>query len=52
MPTCEACGNDYDRAFQVTLNGSTHTFDSFELCNSGPRTDLPALWHARSRPRG
>jgi hypothetical protein len=30
MPTCETCGNDYDKAFQVTLNGSTHTFDSFE----------------------
>ena len=29
-PTCETCGNDYDKAFQVTLNGSTHTFDSFE----------------------
>ena len=30
MPICETCGNDYDKAFQVTLNGSTHTFDSFE----------------------
>ncbi len=30
MPTCETCGNDYDKAFQVTLNGSTYTFDSFE----------------------
>jgi hypothetical protein len=30
MARCETCGNDYDKAFQVTLNGSTHTFDSFE----------------------
>jgi hypothetical protein len=30
MPRCETCGNDYDKAFQVTMNGSTHTFDSFE----------------------
>jgi hypothetical protein len=30
MAKCETCGNDYDKAFQVTLNGSTHTFDSFE----------------------
>ncbi len=30
MPTCETCGNDYDKAFQVTMQGSTHTFDSFE----------------------
>jgi hypothetical protein len=30
MATCETCGNDYDKAFQVKMNGSTHTFDSFE----------------------
>ena len=30
MPTCETCGNDYDKAFQVTMNGQTRTFDSFE----------------------
>src|SRR5262245_3628381 len=27
---CETCGNDYDKAFQVTKGGVTHTFDSFE----------------------
>ena len=27
---CETCGNLYDKAFQVVLGGSTHTFDSFE----------------------
>jgi hypothetical protein len=27
---CEVCGNDYDKAFQVSMNGQTHTFDSFE----------------------
>jgi len=27
---CEVCGNDYDRAFQVVVNGASHTFDSFE----------------------
>jgi hypothetical protein len=26
----ENCGNDYDKAFQVRLNGKDHTFDSFE----------------------
>jgi hypothetical protein len=30
MAVCEVCGNDYDKAFQVTLAGATHTFDSFE----------------------
>ena len=30
MARCETCGNDYDKAFQVNMNGRTHTFDSFE----------------------
>jgi hypothetical protein len=30
MDTCEVCGNEYDKAFKVQLNGQTHTFDSFE----------------------
>lgn len=30
MAKCEVCGNEYDRAFQVTQDGATHTFDSFE----------------------
>lgn len=30
MATCQTCGNDYDKAFTVTLAGKTHTFDSFE----------------------
>lgn len=30
MSQCEVCGNDYDKAFTVTMNGEKHTFDSFE----------------------
>jgi hypothetical protein len=30
MATCQVCGNDYDKSFQVTMAGGTHTFDSFE----------------------
>lgn len=30
MPTCEVCGNDYDKTMQITLNGRKHVFDSFE----------------------
>lgn len=30
MPRCDVCGNDYDKAFQVTMQGKTGTFDSFE----------------------
>lgn len=28
--TCETCGNTYDKAFEITAMGSTHTFDCFE----------------------
>lgn len=27
---CETCGNDYDKAFQVNMEGQVHTFDSFQ----------------------
>jgi hypothetical protein len=30
MAQCEVCGNDYDKAIEVTTAGATHTFDSFE----------------------
>jgi hypothetical protein len=30
MAICEICGNDYDKAFEVSLQGERHVFDSFE----------------------
>ncbi len=30
MARCALCGNDYDKAFQVTMADTTLTFDSFE----------------------
>lgn len=31
MARCETCGNEYDKAFQITMpGGEAHTFDSFE----------------------
>ncbi len=30
MATCETCGNEYDKAFDVVKDGESHTFDSFE----------------------
>lgn len=30
MDRCDGCGNVYDKAFKVTMAGSTYTFDSFE----------------------
>jgi hypothetical protein len=30
MPTCETCGNNYDKTFIVVMAGKEHVFDSFE----------------------
>jgi hypothetical protein len=30
LATCEVCGNQYDKAFEVRMGGKTHVFDSFE----------------------
>ncbi len=30
MGQCEVCGNSYEKAFTVTMEGRDHTFDCFE----------------------
>jgi hypothetical protein len=30
MAQCEVCGNEYDKAIEITAGGESHTFDSFE----------------------
>jgi hypothetical protein len=30
MAVCEICGNDYDKAMEITIGGERHVFDSFE----------------------
>jgi hypothetical protein len=30
MAQCDVCGNDYDKTFQITQQGRTLNFDSFE----------------------
>lgn len=30
MGICATCGNDYDKTFEVRMNGSSYSFDSFE----------------------
>lgn len=30
MATCEVCGNDYDKTFEIHQGDTTHVFDSFE----------------------
>jgi hypothetical protein len=29
MNRCECCGNSYDKAFEISIGGTMHTFDSF-----------------------
>jgi hypothetical protein len=29
MAKCDVCGTDYDKSFEVRMNGRTHVFDSF-----------------------
>lgn len=51
MATCDKCGNDYDRTFDVIdADGAKHTFDSFECAISvvAPRCehcDIPIIGH-------
>lgn len=30
MGVCDVCGNEYDKAFTVSMQGKSYTFDSFE----------------------
>jgi hypothetical protein len=30
VATCEVCGNQYDKSFEIDAAGKRHTFDSFE----------------------
>jgi hypothetical protein len=30
MAKCDCCGNEYEKSFQVTMNGRSYNFDSFE----------------------
>src|SRR4051812_15503671 len=30
MATCDACGNEYDKAMQISVGGRSLTFDCFE----------------------
>jgi hypothetical protein len=30
VPTCEICGNDYDKTFEVIVGNERHVVDSFQ----------------------
>jgi hypothetical protein len=46
MATCERCGNDYDKSFEVRIGGQNHTFDSFECAIA---TVAPQCSHCGTR---
>jgi hypothetical protein len=46
---CDACGNRYDKAFEVHLGGSVYTFDSFECA---AHKLAPTCGHCRCRILG
>jgi hypothetical protein len=56
MPTCETCGNEYDKALQIVLKGKTRVFDSFECAIQAlaPRAKFAgrAFWIMGLRPMG
>ena len=35
MARCEVCGNEYDKTMEITREGETHIFDSFECAIHG-----------------
>lgn len=37
MKKCDTCGNLYEKAFQMTIDGRSYTFDSFE-CEESPQS--------------
>ncbi|MES2714107.1 MAG: hypothetical protein V4653_21210 [Pseudomonadota bacterium] len=46
MPRCDQCGNDYDKAFQISMGGRIGTFDSFECAIESMAPRCP---HCRCR---
>jgi hypothetical protein len=46
MSRCDACGNEYDKSFQVVTQEKSYTFDSFECAI---QTLAPTCSHCRVR---
>ena len=41
MARCEVCGNEYDKAFELTIGGETHVFDAFECAIHAVAPECP-----------
>lgn len=46
MEKCENCGNTYDKAFEITMAGRKHIFDSFECAIN---TLAPVCTHCKTK---
>ncbi len=46
MARCEMCGNEYDKAFEVVMDGKRHIFDCFECAITSL---APVCGHCRTR---
>jgi hypothetical protein len=46
MASCELCGNEYDKAIEVRMDGRAHTFDCFECAISAL---APSCAHCKCR---
>lgn len=51
MAKCDACGNDYDKAFHVVARGKTHYVRQLRVRDPRARAGLRALRRAHHRPR-
>lgn len=49
MAICDVCGNEYSKAFQLTKDGKTWNFDSFECAIEAC---APACAHCRCKVIG
>lgn len=50
MRRCDSCGNEYDKAFELTISGKSYIFDSFECAihKVAPRCEhckVPIIGH-------
>ena len=50
MAKCDACGNEYDKSFELRKAGRSYTFDSFEcaihlLAPTGDHCDVRIIGH-------
>jgi hypothetical protein len=51
MGTCVQCGNDYDKSFEVRMNGRHHDLRLIRVRNPGARAGMSSLRMPHHRAR-